>query len=358
MSTMTVAAAPRPGTLPFFTTGRTFIHPLFDYAIIGGGLSLVVGAMLYAQGVTLGLGATALGWCILFSNGAHFAASTVRLYTRPGAVKTLPFLTLGLPVVGVAIVTAAIAVREPFGLFLFALYLLWSPYHYSAQAYGLSVMYAYRSGVGLGEVEKRLVWWTCLVPFAWTLLQPQSGLGKLVIYAGVRATPPLDAARWGASATLTVLTLVAPIALFVWLRARHGLVMPMVSVLVIYSNAVWWTLFTYLDAFVYVTIFHGLQYLAIVTIFHVKDKTRAVGSRHGATFHTATFYLVCVVLGYVLFNVWPDAYRWAGLNVGKSVLLVTAAVNIHHFIVDAYIWRLRRDPNYRNVVEAEHPLPA
>ncbi|HEY3066367.1 MAG TPA: hypothetical protein VGL09_11290 [Methylomirabilota bacterium] len=358
MSTLTLAAAPRPGTVPFFTTGRSFVHPVFDYAIIGGGLSLIVGAMLYAQGVTLGLGTTALAWCILLSNGAHFAASTVRLYTRPGAVKNLPFLTLGLPVVGVAIVTAAIAVREPFGLFLFALYLLWSPYHYSAQAYGLSVMYAYRSGVGLGDGEKRLVWWTCLVPFAWTLLQPESGLGKLVIYAGVRATPPLDALRWGASATLTVLTLVTPVLLFLWLRARHGVVMPMVSVLVIGSNAVWWTLFTFLDAFVYVTVFHGLQYLAIATIFHVKDRTRATGARHGAAFHTVAFYVPCVVLGYILFNVWPDAYRWAGLNVGKSVLLVTAAVNIHHFIVDAYIWRLRRDPNYRNVVDIETPVPA
>jgi hypothetical protein len=348
MSTLTVAAAPRPGTLPFLTLGRTFIHPLFDYAIIGGGLSLIVGALLYAHGVPLG---AALGWCIFFSNGAHFAASTVRLYTRPGAVKTLPFLTLGLPVIGVALLTAAIALPEPLGLLLFATYLLWSPYHYSAQAYGLAVMYSYRSSVGLGDGEKRLVWWTCLVPFAWTVLQPEGGLGKLVIYAGVRATPWLEATRWGASATLTLLTLLTPIALFLWLRARHGLVMPMMSLLVIFSNAVWWTLFTFMDAFVYVTIFHGLQYLAIVTIFYVKDKAREARPRHGTAFHTVTFYVACLALGYVLFNAWPEAYGWAGLNVGKSVLLVTAFVNIHHFIVDAYIWRLRRDPNYRNVVD-------
>jgi hypothetical protein len=32
--------------------------------------------------------------------------------------------------------------------------------------------------------------------------------------------------------------------------------------------------------------------------------------------------------------------------------LTVAVINIHHFIVDAYIWRLRKDPNYRTVVDA------
>ena len=44
---------------------------------------------------------------------------------------------------------------------------------------------------------------------------------------------------------------------------------------------------------------------------------------------------------------------WAGYDLTRSALLVTAAINRHHFIVDAYIWRLRRDPNYANVVDAE-----
>src|SRR5262249_32922511 len=86
-----------------------------------------------------------LWWAILVSNWAHFAASTVRLYTRPDAVKNWPVLTLAFPVIAVAVVTAALIVGEPFGRYLFALYLVWSPYHYSRQAYGLSVMYAYRS---------------------------------------------------------------------------------------------------------------------------------------------------------------------------------------------------------------------
>ena len=41
-------------------------------------------------------------------------------------------------------------------------------------------------------------------------------------------------------------------------------------------------------------------------------------------------------------------------NVAQTVTV--AAINIHHFVVDAYIWRLRRDPNYANVVDAPVPV--
>jgi hypothetical protein len=37
---------------------------------------------------------------------------------------------------------------------------------------------------------------------------------------------------------------------------------------------------------------------------------------------------------------------------------MVAIINIHHFIVDAYIWRLRRDPNYAVVTSATERGPA
>ena len=44
-----------------------------------------------------------------------------------------------------------------------------------------------------------------------------------------------------------------------------------------------------------------------------------------------------------------------GFGIVQSGLLVTATINIHHFVVDAFIWRLRRDPNYQTVVDAQVP---
>lgn len=337
------------------TAGRAFIHPVFDYLIIGGGLSLAVGFLVLALGVNLGVQANFFAALVVVSNGAHFAASTVRLYTRPDATRTLPFLTIAFPLTAIAVGSAAIMVPEPAGFLLFALYQLWVPYHYSAQAYGLSAMYAYRYGCELDQAQRRLVRWACFMPFVWGLLQPQGGVGQVLRFAGYADFPALEPLRAAASAALALLVFATPPTVFVWLTRRDRLPLPLISLLIPASNAVWWTLFTYMDAFLWATVFHGAQYLAIVLVFHVKDRLRLPGNRHRWPYHTLTFYGVCLALGYALFHVWPHAYALAGFNLEKSMLLVTAVVNLHHFVVDAYIWRLRKDPNYRNVVEEAVP---
>lgn len=38
-----------------------------------------------------------------------------------------------------------------------------------------------------------------------------------------------------------------------------------------------------------------------------------------------------------LCQVWPHAFVLAGFGFVESAMLVTAAINAHHFIVDAYI---------------------
>jgi hypothetical protein len=343
-----IAVAPRA---PFITPARFFVHPAFDYLLIGGGLSLLFGVGMWAANLHHGLGSW-LATLIIVANGAHFAASTVRLYTRPGVTRALPFLTLAFPVVAILAASAAIMLPEPLGLYLFSIYIVWSPYHYSAQAYGLAVMYGYRAGVTLDDAAKRLVWIACLIPFVWTLLQTQGGVADVLRWWKLSSTGPVEYARTGTAAALAALTLAAPIVLMLWLRYRHAVALPLISVVTIASNAVWWTLFNFFDAFLWAAVFHGLQYLAIVTIFHVKDRMRDPANHGGAGWHAATFYVMCLVLGYVLFNVWPFAYSWGGYSLQKAALLTTAAINIHHFVVDAYIWRLRKDPNYANVVEA------
>jgi hypothetical protein len=126
--------------------------------------------------------------------------------------------------------------------------------------------------------------------------------------------------------------------------------------MIVMTNAIWWTFFNYINAMWWAAVFHGVQYLAIVTIFHVKERMRAEGNRFGAVSHSVMFYGACVVVAYVLFVLWPDTYVWAGFDPALTPQLTVAVINIHHFIVDAYIWRLRKDPNYRTVVDTS-PVP-
>src|SRR5206468_9286039 len=94
-----VAASVAPSST--FRLGKLFVGPAYDYLLIGGILSWVAGAILYWGGFNFPDNDPYLWWAVLVSNWAHFAASTVRLYTKPDAVKTWPFLTLAFPLIAV-----------------------------------------------------------------------------------------------------------------------------------------------------------------------------------------------------------------------------------------------------------------
>ncbi len=134
--------------------------------------------------------------------------------------------------------------------------------------------------------------------------------------------------------------------------------MPLISLLLVVTNGIWWILLPTKDAFIWATIFHGIQYLAIVIIFHLKDQMDRPDNRHGTLYHVVWFYAACVLLGYGLFQCLPWAYEFAGFGRAESILLVVAAINIHHFIVDGYIWRLKKGDTNRRIVESGQPAPA
>jgi len=348
--------------------GRTFVGPAFDLLVIAGGLSFPLAAWLLYDGRSA---AALIGLSIpvvaLLVNQAHFAASTVRLYTKPGAFETLPFLTRWLPLVTLALLSVSVALAGEVGRHLWALSLTWSPFHYAAQTFGLASMYCYRSGCPLSSGERRALRWACLLPFFKAFLGGTGagyGLGWLVP-AGVVAGDPLFFALFqGAVRFLDVAVFAAPLALFAWLAwrpagsARAGdpaparrTGMPLASLVVMLANGTWFVLFDYYDAFVWATVLHGLQYLAIVAVFHARDHAPpAASGGRGALRQVAWFYALCVALGYGLFQCWPWAYRLAGFGAVESTLMVIGVINVHHFVVDAYIWRLRRDPNYRTVM--------
>jgi hypothetical protein len=336
--------------------GRSFVGPVFDGLWIGGAITLpaAVWLLLDGRGAVRLLGA-ALPVLVLLVNQAHFAASTLRLYTKPGAVEGHPFLAYALPIASFAVLGAAVAAPAGIGRHLWALAMTWSPYHYAAQAFGLASMYCYRSGVALAPRERALLRWACLMPFFRSLLGgAASGLGLGWVLPGAwLGEPHVARAIVHGAAALDVLVFALPLAFFAaasrGARAAGGV--PLLALFPVLANGIWFVLFDALDAFVWATVFHGLQYLAVVSVFHARERGAALGAAHGLR-SVAAFYLGCVALGYALFQCWPRAAVAAGFGVVESTFLVVAIVNVHHFVVDAYIWRLRRDPNYGTLMAA------
>jgi hypothetical protein len=339
-----------PATPTAALIGRCFVNPVFDYLIVGGGLSLMAtAAILLSPGGWLGPGG--LAFLILFSNGAHFGASTVRLYTKRGTSESLPFLTMALPLVTLVALTVAVWHAESLGPHLQSLYLSWSPYHYAAQAYGIAVMYCYRSGCRLAPSDKKLLWWVAMLPFFYNFLSAKRvGLDWLAP-AAFMAQPAVGETLAGIGVLLMVAAFAAPLLLYFRVRRGSAGPMPLVSILALVSNGVWWFVLSSFDAFVWATVFHGLQYLALVVIFHIRERVSAPEDQRGAVYHGLWFYGASLLLGYGLFQCLPLGYTFAGVGLVEGTLLVAATVNVHHFVVDAYIWRLGQDDSNRRVVE-------
>jgi hypothetical protein len=345
-ATAPAAALRRPAVDP----GTPFVGLAFDYLVIGGGFSLLVLALLYSGATpSLSLFLKEHLWTfVLLSNSAHFAGSTVRLYTRPGSFRELPFLTMGLPLASLLVLGLGFLFPGALGQNLLSLYLTWSPYHYSAQAYGIAVLYCYRSGAPWADRDKRWLRLACFAPFIYTFLTIQgAGLSWLMPPAAL-AHPAAASVRAFAANLAAAAALAGPFVLFARHQRAGQARLPLISLLAVVANAVWLVMLNYEVAMVLavITIFHGLQYLALLTIVHARERVKRPGNRSPAWRHAAAFYACCLGLGYVLFQVWPHAFVLAGFSYAESMLLVVAVINIHHFIVDAFIWRLRRDPSY------------
>jgi hypothetical protein len=63
-------------------------------------------------------------------------------------------------------------------------------------------------------------------------------------------------------------------------------------------------------------------------------------------------------LGYGLFYWFPQAYVFLGFSPQAAVWYTVATINIHHFVVDGFIWRLKSTDNNRGIVDSTAAVPA
>ena len=130
-----------------------FVSRPFDFLFVGG-LSI---ATCLAFALTLGRapsdaanrGAQLLMWVV---NWPHFSATLYRLFRRRDSAGQYPLTAYGIPWLVTAGAFASLAWPAVAAPVFVKLFLIWSPYHFSGQSVGVSLVYARRAGVPIASL--------------------------------------------------------------------------------------------------------------------------------------------------------------------------------------------------------------
>jgi hypothetical protein len=330
---------------PARTADRYFVNAPIDALLIGGA-SLLIYALfrlrpaLAASPSVASLAATLVWVC----NYPHFASTNYRLYHSRSAIAQYPLTSFVTPLVMVAAVVACYLSPTAVAPVFIKLYLLWSPYHFSGQTLGITMVYARRAGFVIDGWLRRSM--TLFIFLTFAVQNAWAEVGQRVNpFYGVEY-PTLGVPVW-LPQTLTKLmwiALAATIGLLIWKIANAGPRVPPIVLLPAFTQYVWFVAtpagqFNYLVPF-----FHSLQYLLLAWNVQLKEglseRKRDPSVRYVWS-ESTRWMAINVVGGYILFWGLPHLGGHFGKPLAFSTAIMLAAIQIHHFFVDGVIWRLR-----------------
>jgi len=318
-------------------------------AMIMGGLSILVwiGLAAFYHGDTAPILTLALAFNLLV-NYPHFSATVYRLYQSPENIRQFPVTASIVPLILLGAVLACFWQPETIAPYLVLLYVLWSPYHYSGQTLGITMVYARRCGFAIGRRERAALSAFVFSTFVCSVIRMQqtAAVGAIVDTQGI-SVPVLAFPPWmyaGAQAVMWTGALVFTGFVVAWCRERKRLLPPIVLLPAV-AQFIWFVPGVNVKSFlVVVPLFHSLQYLLIALVMQLKVRSDAAEGEHSCSrvrSEALRWGARNIAGGMLLFLALPLVFVWFGLPMPTAFAVLVAAVNIHHFFVDGVIWKLR-----------------
>src|SRR5271169_2229390 len=292
------------------------------------------------------------GWTVAFyflallSNYPHFMATVYRAYHTREEFQKYRIYTVH---VALLLGLAGVVTHVWYGLlpWIFTLYICWSPWHYTGQNFGLMMMFARRAGVSPTEAERRALRLSFIASFILLMLSFHTGPSgdALILSLGLAAKFTLPA-----RAILALFFIGASGWALVSL-ARRSTFRTILPVLTLTVTQFLWFLLPAVIEFVsgreipqtryssgLLAVLHSTQYLWITSYYQKKEALAA-----GDPKWSFSRYLVTLIAGGIaLFSPGPwIVSRIFHADFAASFLPFTALINIHHFILDGAIWKLR-----------------
>jgi tetratricopeptide (TPR) repeat protein len=279
-------------------------------------------------------------------NYPHFMATIYRAYHTRADFEKYKFVTLHVTVL--LVVTGIVMHASPrFFPWLFTLYICWSPWHYSGQNYGLLMMFARRGGAEISPGERRWLRGAFVASYLMLLASFETGGSNdpLILSLGLPAkiTLPL---RLAFGVAFFVFTLLG----FSRLLRRNGTRALLAPLTLAFTQFLWFVLPTLLElnsvsqvpqtrySSGILAVLHSAQYIWI-TSYYQRREARAAGQKN---WHVAAYFATLLAGGIALFipGPWLVSYLFH-YDFTTSFLIFVSLVNIHHFILDGRLWKLR-----------------
>ena len=282
----------------------------------------------------------------LFFNYPHYMATIYRAYHTKEDFNKYRIFTVHITLlIALTVIVSHLWLRAlPW---IFTLYLTTSPWHYSGQNYGLFMMFARRAGVQPKPIERRALYAAFLLSYAILVLNFHTGRSDDPLFVSLNI--PEAISSW--IQIVLGIGFVACSAYGLYRLASQTSFRKMIPSLTLFSTQCVWflipNLLSSLEGFQVprsrysagvLAVLHSAQYLWI-TSYYAKREAATTPTRPWRPLVYAT---ILMAGGIALFIPGP----WLSSMVfhfdfTRSFLLFTALVNIHHFLLDGAIWKLR-----------------
>jgi tetratricopeptide (TPR) repeat protein len=315
----------------------------------------------------------------VFFGTPHYGATLLRVYEHRSERRAYAFFTVWMSLVVAALFVGGLY-SLVLGSFLLSLYLTWSPWHYTGQNYGVALLFLRRRGVEITPQTKRFIYASFVLSYFLTFLAihgaAYSGDYAPIEYGGsiyrfVRFGIPTP--WWAYAFGIFGVAYVVCIAFAARDLLRRAPIADLVpTALVMATQMLWFSLpplgrelglLSSVDPFrpdnasflfIWVAAGHAAQYLWI-TAYYAGERSPAA---------RVSYYTKCVFAGSAIWSLPAILYvstglagsRIGGLASGEDAgVLVAAMVNIHHFMIDGAIWKLRDGRVARALIRREAP---
>ena len=324
--------------------------------VYGPALDLIVGCGAWSAPLLalayFSMASSTRAWAIAFYalallfNYPHYMATIYRAYHRPEDFHKYRIFTVHLT----ALLVLTLLLSHYWVRMLpwiFTLYLTWSPWHYSGQNYGLFMMFARRAGADPQKAERRALYGAFIVSYLILFLGFHTGPSTDSLFISLNI--PALVSRWE-QIVLFALFIVLTVFGFSRLSRVTGW-RKLTPALTLFSSQFLWFLLPAAISLIkgieipqsryssgVLAVMHSAQYLWITSYYARREAT----AEKASNWRPLAYFAVLVVGGIALFVPGPWlASRIFHRDFTSSFLIFTALVNIHHFILDGAIWKLR-----------------